>query len=168
MSRLFVAVWPPEEVLEVVAALPRPEERGVRWSRPDQWHVTLRFLGEVEDVGEAVTAVDAVSASSVTATMGPVTEVLGRTILVAPVAGIEAVAEAVISATAEVGRSPETRPFNGHLTLARGKRPGPVRRLAGEPCAASWTVDEVVLVESHLGSESARYEDVARVALSLP
>lgn len=166
MSRLFVAVWPPDEVLEVVAALPRPEERGVRWSRPDQWHVTLRFLGEVEDVGDAVAALGRVVAPSAAATMGPVTEVLGRSILVAPVAGLDEVARAVVAATGEVGRPPERRPFHGHLTLARGKRPGAVRRLAGEPCAASWTVDEVVLVESHLGPEAARYEVVARVALS--
>ena len=48
MPRLFVAVWPPDEVLDAIAALPRADEPGVRWTRRDQWHVTLRFLGSAE------------------------------------------------------------------------------------------------------------------------
>ena len=55
-SRLFVAVVPPDDVLEAVAALPRPVEPGVRWTRPDTWHVTLRFLGDRVDEGAAVAA----------------------------------------------------------------------------------------------------------------
>lgn len=161
-----MAVWPPAEVLDVVAAIPRPEARGVRWTRPDQWHVTLRFLGEVDDVGVAEAALAKVATSSVTAVMGPVTGVLGRSILMAPVAGLDEVAEAVVASTADVGEPPDPRPFNGHLTLARGKGPGPVRRLAGEPCAARWQVDEVALVESHRGSTGPRYDDVATVRLS--
>ena len=52
-SRLFVAVVPPDDVLEAVAALPRPQEPGVRWTRPDTWHVTLRFLGDRVDEATA-------------------------------------------------------------------------------------------------------------------
>ena len=33
MTRLFVAVWPPEDVVSTLAALPRPYVPGVRWSR---------------------------------------------------------------------------------------------------------------------------------------
>ena len=45
--RLFVAVWPPADVVTRVAALPRPDVAGLRWTAPDHWHVTLRFLGSV-------------------------------------------------------------------------------------------------------------------------
>ena len=45
MPRLFIAVWPPPDVVEQVAALPRPPVAGLRWTEPEQWHVTLRFLG---------------------------------------------------------------------------------------------------------------------------
>ena len=47
MPRLFVALDPPEEVK---AALDRLCEGlpGVRWSDPQQFHLTLRFIGEVE------------------------------------------------------------------------------------------------------------------------
>jgi 2'-5' RNA ligase len=45
--RLFVAVWPPNDVVDVLADLPRPDVAGVRWTTQGQWHVTLRFLGQV-------------------------------------------------------------------------------------------------------------------------
>ncbi len=32
MPRLFVAVWPPDEILDEIAALPRADEPGVRWT----------------------------------------------------------------------------------------------------------------------------------------
>ena len=54
--RLFVAAWPPPEVVASLAALPRPDVAGLRWTRPDQWHVTLRFLGHVEGVEPVVAA----------------------------------------------------------------------------------------------------------------
>lgn len=44
--RLFVAIDPPEAVRTALAALPR-ELRGVSWTPPHQYHLTLRFLGEV-------------------------------------------------------------------------------------------------------------------------
>ena len=47
VARLFVAAVPPPAVLERLAAeLARPERPGVRWTTRDQWHVTLRFLGQ--------------------------------------------------------------------------------------------------------------------------
>lgn len=50
--RLFVAVWPPpgavdelgRALVDVRAAVPQ-----LRWTIPEQWHVTLAFLGEVAD-----------------------------------------------------------------------------------------------------------------------
>ena len=32
MARLFVAVWPPDDVLDAVAALERPAQDGLRWT----------------------------------------------------------------------------------------------------------------------------------------
>jgi 2'-5' RNA ligase len=52
--RLFVAVIPPRPVvLELRAALttlPHGDPQ-LRWCRPDTWHVTLAFLGEVPEEG---------------------------------------------------------------------------------------------------------------------
>lgn len=44
--RLFVAIDPPAPVREALAELPR-QLRGVSWTPPHQYHLTLRFLGEV-------------------------------------------------------------------------------------------------------------------------
>ena len=48
MTRLFVAVWPPPEVVAVLSALERPALPEVRWSVPEQWMVKLRPLGHVD------------------------------------------------------------------------------------------------------------------------
>jgi 2'-5' RNA ligase len=151
--RLFVAVWPPTDVVARLASLPRPAVRGVRWTTPDQWHVTLRFLGEADPhewtvalrsvrwgpPPEAVVAADSVR--------------LGRDVLCLPVAGLD-------GSAAAVDPTPE-RPFKGHLTLAR-RRHGrlPVGVTLGDP--ARWPVTEVTLVASRLRSTGAEYEVLER------
>jgi 2'-5' RNA ligase len=177
VPRLFVAVWPPPEVLDVVRALPRVERPGVRWTRPDQWHVTLRFLGSVDDAGvAAVAAALATAAASVRppveASLGSAVARLGRGVVCIDVAGLAAVAAAVVEATAGFGRPPEDRPFHGHLTLARVKPgTGGVRSLgvSGTPVAAPpWRVEAIDLVESQLHPHGARYRSVASFPLGPP
>ena len=167
MARLFVAVSPPEEVLARVAALDRPEVAGVRWTDRAQWHVTLRFLGRVDDVAAAVEALGAVRAGPTVASLGPAVGRFGQRVLHVPVTGLDAVAAAVVTATAHVGEPPEERPFHGHLTLARatGRARVDLRALAGQPVEGSWPVDEVGLVESHLSPRGARYEILERIRL---
>src|SRR6185437_9701639 len=50
-ARLFVALVPPADALAELAAAVEalPETAGLRWTRPEQWHVTLAFLAEVDD-----------------------------------------------------------------------------------------------------------------------
>lgn len=157
--RLFVAVQPPEEVLDAVAALRRPRREGVRWTTRPQWHVTLRFLGEVDDPDPVVRAIDAAPLRPCTAVAGPAVAALGRRVVVVPVAGIEGLAAAVTEATAHLGAPPEDRPFDGHLTLARVRR-GSLRGLVGEPIDLRFPVTDVRLVRSHPGPEGSRYEDL--------
>lgn len=169
MPRLFVAVWPPDEVLDLIGGLPRPAVEGLRWTTRDQWHVTLRFLGSVE-LEPAVSALRPVSASvgPTTAVLGPETGRFGKGILHVPVSGLEDVAKAVVRATEKVGKPPEPRPFQGHLTIARARdrrRGVDLRPLAGTPIAAEWPVTEVCLVESHLSSKGASYEVVETISL---
>jgi len=168
MPRLFVAVWPPAEVLDLIEALPRPERPGVRWTRRDQWHVTLRFLGSsVEDAAPVAAALQGMEAGvvPVEAVLGPAVVRLGRGVVCVDVAGLDAVAAAVVEATAGFGQPPDDRPFHGHLTLARLKGVG-TGGLLGAEVAARWPVEEVHLVESRLHAEGARYESVAVVPLS--
>lgn len=157
--RLFVAVRPPDDVLEVIAGLRRRERADVRWTTRPQWHVTLRFLGEVPDPAPVVDALDAAPLEAATATVGPRVSALGRGVVIVPVAGMEALAAAVVTATGSFGRPAPDRRFRGHLTLARARH-GPVRDLVGEEVDARFPVDEVRLVRSHLGRDGSRYEDL--------
>lgn len=171
--RLFVAVTPPAEVLDVVAALPRPDVDGVRWTSRDQWHVTLRFLGAVpehqvngliERLGGALAP-----AAVVEAVMGPATARFGSGILHLPVTGLDRLADLVASATADVGDAAADRhPFHGHLTLARGRgrRSRVPGSLAGTEARATWTVRHVDLVASELHPEGSRYRTVASFPLA--
>ena len=146
--RLFVAVWPPRDVVDALTTIPRPELAGVRWTTPAQWHVTVRFLGEVPaaDVEATVATWQAVAAGLARRTVraGPATACFGRSVLLAPVQGLEDVVDA------------------GHLTLARGKGRTDLRRIAGEPFDATWTVDELTLVRSDTKSSGAVYDVIAR------
>jgi RNA 2',3'-cyclic 3'-phosphodiesterase len=81
-----------------------------------------------------------------------------------PVAGLDDLAAAVATATAEVGEPPDPRPFAGHLTLARLRRRGSCR-LAGHKVQARMTVPEVTLVASTLGADGPAYRTVATFPL---
>jgi RNA 2',3'-cyclic 3'-phosphodiesterase len=148
--RLFIGVWPPDDVIDTIAALPRPD--GPRWTRPDQWHVTLRFLGDVADAEPWIALLRDVASqhSSRTATLGPATKILGRGVLMIPVAGLDDLAAAF-----------GNEKFTGHLTLARDA----ARAFARAPIRARWDVRDIVLARSHLGDGPARYERLATAAL---
>jgi 2'-5' RNA ligase len=167
--RLFVAVWPPADLVARLGDLQRPERPGVRWTTPDQWHVTLRFLGHLDDAEGVKAALLGVSelAAATTASAGPETRRLGTSLVCLPVAGLDELAGAVGGLTGGYGEPPSSdRPFRGHLTLARAKRGTSVGGLVGEPLSASWTVDSVTLVASDLHPQGARYHVVARYPLS--
>jgi 2'-5' RNA ligase len=167
--RLFVAVWPPQDVLDAVARLDRPTVIGARWTTRDQWHVTLRFLGEVDDdlVPSIVMAVDGLGAAPAAVRLGPAVELLSPRVVSIPVAGLDGLGPAVIAATASFGRPPENRPFRGHLTLARLKdvRRRDLAPVLGTAIDEAWTVDQVHVVRSFLSPKGARYESVAVVTL---
>lgn len=169
--RLFVAVWPDEAAVAQLAALNRPSIDGVRWTARSQWHVTLRFLGEVGD-DDADTVASALRATAAgvpvpTAVLGPEVTRVGN-MLWAPVDGLAELARAVVGATESYGAPPEDRPFRGHITLARQRSRAtgrPLRSAHGQPLAGSWGVSSIELVRSQLGREGSRYETVARLPL---
>ncbi|MGH9137229.1 MAG: RNA 2',3'-cyclic phosphodiesterase [Acidimicrobiales bacterium] len=169
--RLFVAAWPSAEIVASLQALERPEVPEVRWTTPDQWHVTLRFLGDVDDAAATAAneAVDSIEGGGCRAVVGPATRRLNPSVLVVPVAGLDRVAVEVGRALAGLGgrrADDDRRRFSGHLTLARSARRRPLpKSLAGVAVAGDWPVEEITLVRSHLGRGPARYEIVRRVSL---
>ncbi len=163
VSRLFVAVLPPEDVLDLVETLPRPAEAGLRWTTRSQWHLTLRFLGAAPE-DEVAAALTALRAAPVRVELGPEVRLLGRHVLHVPAHGLEVLAGEVHRLTAGLGEPVEDRRYVGHLTLAR-RRHGHARPAVADPVAACFVAHEVALLRSHLEPTGARHEVVSRVPL---
>ena len=159
MARLFVAVWPPSDVTDALAALPREDRPGVRYVAPESWHVTLRFLGRAEP-DEALAALAGLELPPAVAHVGPAVGRITKGVLAVPVGGLDELAAAVSAHTAAVGDLPATK-FAGHLTVARLKQGTPTPPLLGAPVDTEFAVREIALVESHLDHRGARYETLA-------
>jgi 2'-5' RNA ligase len=164
MARLFVAVRPPPDVIDALGDLDRPDEPGVRYTPPEQWHVTLRFLGDAV-VDDAVAALERLQAPAADAVLGPLVSRLGRNVVCVPVQGLDELAAAVVEVTASVGEPPDPRGFTGHLTIAR-LRGRAACGVAGAPFSARFVVREVELVDSTLSSSGAVHEVVFRRSLA--
>ncbi|MGA3221482.1 MAG: 2'-5' RNA ligase family protein [Acidimicrobiales bacterium] len=172
--RCFVAAWPSAEVVAALACLPRPENKRLRWSIEDQWHVTLRFFGElspvqVDEAGAALTEVAQGLPGDLTARGGPATRFLGPGLLIWPVDGLGPAAAPVGRATAHIGQPVPDRPFIGHVTIARGARGADLRQVPHllSSLSASWPVSSLALVHSQLGAGGARYRDIYTFPLGL-
>lgn len=159
MQRLFIAVWPTEEIVEKLIALPRKPRPGIKWVEPENWHMTLRFLGEAnpEDVFDRLAAL---RFDPFDVRYGPGVDVLNERVVVVPVHGLDAIASAVKDATADLGTEPPRKRFVGHLTLARLKSRPPRLNAIGVPVSGTQRVEEVTLVSSTLRPRGVRYEIV--------
>ena len=177
--RLFVAAWPDDETRRRLAGLQQElgRTRGLRFVGPSRWHVTLRFLGEVDD-----DAVDALADALVTALahvpgpvecrLGPGTAwFTGVRVLQLPAAGVDGLAAAVRAATLPLvpEAADPTPPFNGHLTLARakGRRLGvaALGEMSDIPFEAAFAVPAIDLIRSEPSPDGHRYTTVVRAPL---
>lgn len=159
MARLFIAVWPPEDVVAELLALPRKDQRGVRFVDPESWHVTLRFLGDADpDAVEA--ALDGMAIAPAQVRLGPGVDVLGERALIVPVDGLDAVAHDVTERTRDIGERPRKR-FAGHLTVARLQPHAAPPRALGSYVQAEFDLEEIALVQSKLHPDGARYTTIA-------
>ncbi len=171
--RLFVAVRPPERVLAHLAAAteavrgPQAGPPALRWTPPEQQHITLAFYGEVPD--GAAEDLAAGLADVVAAAPAPTLQLVGagafsgRTlwagVRAADPAGLVDLMAAVDALGDAVGAPHEPRDRRrAHLTLARvGTRSRRGVDLAGIVHALSvyagpeWTAGRVELVASQLG-----------------
>jgi RNA 2',3'-cyclic 3'-phosphodiesterase len=149
-----------------------------RWQPAEKLHVTLAFLGWVEEallgalwptaarLAQRTPALEG-RIDAIDAFPGPakarvlVASVVDRTGLLAELAG------ALEAAASELGVPPEDRAYRPHVTLARIKRPGNVRRWIGEARFEPLPVrfDELRLYRSELTSEGGRYSVLERAAL---
>ena len=160
MPRLFVAVWPPETLVDDLAILPRPAVPGVSWTKPHRLHITLRFLGEC-DQDEALSTLEAVSFPAAGVTLGPAPERLGRGVIMLPAAGVDQLAASVTDATRFIGEPPPDRPFIGHITVARFRRHSPL--VDWPRIHEMFDVSQISLVESTPWGD---YVDIATFSLT--
>ena len=142
---------------------------------PEDWHITLRFLGKTD----APTLDRFIYGLSAAAKPGSFRIGFGRlgafpnprkaTVLWVGVAkGVEPLNqlnEASESAAVGAGLPPEERPFRPHLTLARIRPPIRVRHLMDVEVDLEWVCDRVVVYETRPRGESIHYRAVETVLL---
>jgi 2'-5' RNA ligase len=166
--RLFVALEIPREVRQRLAAL-QGGVPGARWASDGRMHLTLRFIGEVDenvahDVDDALAGIRAPSFVLELAGVGEFGGKKPRALW----AGVRAndallhLQKKVETALQRIGLPPEERKFSAHVTLAR-MRAAPREKVvqflthhalfAGGPFA----VENFVLFSSHLGSGGSVY-----------
>jgi len=166
VARLFFAVWPPDEIVDELTALRRKDQPGVRFVRPENWHITLRFLGEAEP-GRVIDAMDRWRCAPARVILGPAVDVLADRMLVIPAAGLEAVADEVTKRTRAIGEPPRRR-FVGHLTVARFKPDARLPSTIGARFDAAFDAEEIALVQSRLEPDGARYDTLQTWPLDGP
>jgi 2'-5' RNA ligase len=177
MSRAFVAVMPPDDVLDAVGnVLRRLEVPGARITRRDQWHLTLQFLGNRAELDPVTAALGELALRPGSVRLGDFggfpKERRARVLWLGVVEGgpfLTQLVAAVGALLAPLGYAPEEREYHPHLTLARWKAPADLREavaaLETGPVGPAWTVDEVVLFESFTRSTGAEHVERARFRL---
>ena len=100
---MFVAVWPDDDAKQRLSDLDLTQEKGLRPVGPDRWHITLRFLGEVDEalvpaLGDALRSAVAAVPGPVECRLGPGTGwFTGVRVLQVPAAGLDALAAAAMA-----------------------------------------------------------------------
>jgi RNA 2',3'-cyclic 3'-phosphodiesterase len=177
LMRLFVAIAPPAAVLDELDALLGPLREGredLRWTSRGAWHVTLAFLGQVDERTAAKLPARLERAAGrhrnfylAFAGAGAFPAAQRANVLWSGLAGdrgaLARLAESVAAGASRAGAAPpdKGRRFQPHLTLARCRMPADVTALVaalagyqGEP----WTADRLHLVHSRLGAtDQPRY-----------
>ena len=183
--RLFVAVQLSETVR---AELKRTQSKlgpvcpGVRWVQPELLHLTLKFLGEVDDrdVNEVAAALAEAARECKRFTMlirgagcfPPKDRV--RVVWVGAEddsRSLARVAATVDRAMGDLGFEPERRPFSPHITIGRvrsDRSGGGVRNEVGRTAVKhkEQAVDSIALMSSVLSAAGPEYAPVATVALA--
>ena len=179
--RLFTALPLPGSAVDRLGRLrirlAAPDD-GLRWSSPEQWHITMRFFGEVDDsqarrledalrspkLGRAEVCLDALGVFA------------AKGILYAQVAAsstLNALQAQIEQTVTGCGLLPESRAFRPHITLARSRGREGLRTLArlGSPelpvlgTELHWIASELLLFQSTLRPGGAEYMVRARFPL---
>lgn len=182
--RVFICIELPEQIKEKLAEIQdelRPFSRGVRWTKPTGIHLTLKFLGDVDEekIDEIADAVSNVcnGISSLELNLGDsgafpnfkrprvywigIEEPTGQ--LLALQADIEKELE-------KFGYAKENRKFFPHLTLGRVKFPDRLMDIHQKLDQYSldrfnFTAHEIIVMKSDLQPSGAVYTPLRRIKL---
>src|SRR6201989_2392901 len=171
LMRLFVAIAPPPAVLDELDALVEPlraRRLDLRWTNREAWHVTLAFLGQVDE-GAAARLVPRLQRAAgrhhqvrlAFAGAGAFPAATRANVLWGGLSGdrraLAKLAESVAAGASRAGAPPldKARGSQPTVPLARCRMPADVTELVaaledyqGQP----WTADRVHLVRSRLGA----------------
>lgn len=175
MLRLFTALALPPDVVQRLELLQQGLP-GARWVPPENFHITLRFIGEVaEPVAEDIAAVlSDVSVSPFSLTLEGL-GTFGADTKRSPLRALHALVRSsedltrlqrkIEAALQGLGLPPESRKFVPHVTIARLKD-APRERLlryldgVGDFRAGPFEVESFVLYESLRGAEAVVYRNL--------
>jgi 2'-5' RNA ligase len=178
--RLFVGIAldaPLTDALKRLTASLRRAGDGLRWSSPESWHITLQFLGAIDQpcYESLLARLREIHRPPFAIHLG-VPDVFERAgvfhIAVLPSQDLTALERHVVAATALCGVRPEDRPYHPHITLARSKgRDGRhglhslLERLHSPHPLPTFTANEFLLYQSIPTPAGSRYEIRARFPL---
>ena len=191
--RAFIALKTPpgwdKRLRDIQEELSKPlsEAGKFRWVRPEQLHLTLRFLGHIVPAGVDKAQAAVIKAASQSQPfalrytgLGCFPRPAAPRVLWAGIADpderLKHLHAAITSATSDIGRAPEEREFRPHLTLARienfDRRKGDLLTQLFEKyqnfITDEWVVREIILMRSHLSPQEARYEPILVRSLGMP
>ncbi|HEX2819424.1 MAG TPA: RNA 2',3'-cyclic phosphodiesterase [Streptosporangiaceae bacterium] len=181
MMRLFVAIAPPPAVLDELDALVEPlrsRRQDLRWTNQEAWHVTLAFLGQVDEsaVAKLLPRLERAARRDgniqlAFAGAGAFPAAGRANVLWSGLSGdcepLARLAESVAAGASRVSTPPpdKGRRFQPHLTLARCRMPADVTELVAALAGyqgQTWAADRIHLVRSRLGAtEQPRYTSLA-------
>lgn len=182
--RAFLAVVPPRESRDKVEAIRDPLRDlapNGRWVHPSLWHVTLKFLGEVEDelipavadlVGQVAAQYEAFDVSLGGTGLFP-NDSRPRVLWVGLHEGAEQLAslsQAIDEGLDGLGFEPDEEGFQPHMTLARFRESHEAGELASQVGESEeitrFEVDAVLLMKSVLRPRGPDYTVVERLPLT--
>jgi len=184
--RLFVAVTPPQEVLAELESVVAPLRQAwpeLRWQPPHRWHVTLAFLGEVQDakLDQLATRLERAAArhpcqrlriEAGGAFPNPARARVVITRIGAAGNALAPLAASVAAGARRAGAPPpdEGRKYRPHLTLARTREPADLTALVESLAnyeGNTWQSTQIELIRSFTGP-APRYEALAAWPLKAP
>ncbi len=177
--RLFVGIPLPEDVRDALTRLAAGVP-GARWIRPENYHLTLRFIGEVDgpEIDDVADALDTISAPPLALQLAGVGYFGDRRrprVLWAGVVAnrdLEHLQSRIEQRICAAALPPEPRKYHAHVTLARlrdapFKRVGLFLEMNGAFQSRPFEAKNFVLYESRLGNQGSAYVPQIDYPLSL-